>query len=63
MAEQNIYVKNGYRNRRHYLETLAEDYGVDIETVLTLASVTGPAEDFDGLIITIQDYADEVHHD
>lgn len=63
MEQKNIYQENGYRNRRHYLETLAEDYGIDVETVLTLASVTGPAEDFDGLIIVLQDYADEVHCD
>lgn len=60
MTEQSIYTANGYKSRRHYLECLAEDNGVDLEVVLTLASLMGPNEDFDGLVVEIQDYSEQV---
>lgn len=34
---------------------MAEDYGVDAETVFALADVLGEDEDFDGLIAMIED--------
>jgi len=55
----NIYIEQGYENRRDYLNCLAEDYGVDIDMVLIAASMLGPNEDFDGLVTTIQDESDE----
>jgi len=51
----NIYQENGYKNRFDYLTSLAEDYGVDKTQVLTLASILGETEDFDGLITSIED--------
>ena len=56
----NVYKDNGYKSRRHYLECLAEENGVDLEIVLTTASLYGPEEDFDGLVVAIQDLADEM---
>lgn len=53
----NEYTANGYKNRRDYLESLAEDY--DRSTVFFLASVLGANEDFDGLITALEDHADE----
>lgn len=54
----NIYKENGYENRKEYLESLAEDYGLDYETVAMLASMLGASEDFDGLISALEDYED-----
>jgi hypothetical protein len=34
----NVYQENGYENRKDYLESLAEDFGVDISVVYTIAS-------------------------
>lgn len=51
----NIYKENGYDSREDYLECLAEDNGVDIETVLVMADTLGPNEDFDGLVCIISD--------
>lgn len=45
----NDYQCYGYECRWDYLEDLAFQYGVDVETVLTLASELGESEDFDGL--------------
>ena len=54
----NIYVEQGYKSRKDYLETIADDYGVPASDVFTLASILGSNEDFDGLVTSIEDYAD-----
>lgn len=45
----------GCKDRQEYFEMLAEEYGVDIDTVETLAEVLGPNEDFDGLPSILED--------
>jgi hypothetical protein len=54
----NVYTMNGYKNRRDYLESLSFDMGIDKETVFTLASLLGSVEDFDGLVSSLEDYAE-----
>lgn len=56
-----VYTDNGYENRRDYLKCMAEDYGVDLETVLVMASMLGSSEDFDGLISALEDIADGMY--
>lgn len=51
----NIYQANGYDDRKDYLRQLAEDYGVDLDIVYTLANLLGPKEDFDGLVSQLED--------
>lgn len=46
---KNIYQEYGYASREDYLSSLAEDYGVELDTVKALADLLGPNEDFDGL--------------
>jgi hypothetical protein len=53
-----VYKQHGYNSRKHYLECMAEDYGLPVQVVFELAYVLGPTEDFDGLVITLQDAAD-----
>jgi len=53
-----IYTDNGYTDRAEYLDSLAEEYGMDIIVVLNLAELLGPNEDFDGLVTTLQDYSE-----
>ena len=53
-----IYTDNGYANRRDYLQSLADDYGVSFEDVANLARVLGPDEDFDALVTEVEDLAD-----
>jgi hypothetical protein len=53
-----IYTDNGYTDRAEYLDSLAEEHGIDINVVLNLAEILGPNEDFDGLVTTLQDYAE-----
>ena len=51
-----IYTDAGYENRKEYLLDLAANYDVPREVVFTLASMLGPNEDFDGLIVELEDY-------
>ena len=55
MSNENIYQENGYANRKEYLESLVEEYGVSLETVFSLASLLGRNEDFDGLISVLEE--------
>lgn len=55
-----IYTDAGYTDRNHYLSCLAEEYGVDEEVVYSIAGIYGPAEDFDGLVVALEDYAESV---
>ena len=52
--EENIYQKKGYK-KGDYLECLAADYCVPLDTVYALASALGKNEDFDGLISSLED--------
>ena len=53
----NIYISHGYADRNEYLESLADEYGIDIQIVAAAADALGPNEDFDGLLTTLEDYA------
>ena len=53
--KSSIYQELGYKNRREYLETLADEYGIEIEHVLAMAALLGPDEDFDGLVTMLED--------
>jgi len=57
MNEHNAYTANGYENRRDYLESLCQEY--DRSAVYAMADLLGESEDFDGLITSLEDYADE----
>jgi len=54
-----IYTDEGYASRRDYLESLAEDMGVEPDTVFALASMLGSSEDFDGLVTALEDISDD----
>lgn len=55
MLSETTYQENGYKNRKDYLQCLSEDYGVPLETVLSLAEMLGQNEDFDGLVQALED--------
>lgn len=55
-SEPSIYQQNGYYNRTDYLRCMSEDYSVPFPTVMMLADMLGPNEDFDGLIVALEDY-------
>lgn len=49
------YVSNGFKDREEYLQHLADEYGVPLDMVETVAETLGETEDFDGLVTAIQD--------
>jgi hypothetical protein len=51
----NDYQAHGYESRKHYLQCLAEDTGIPFDTVVMLAQLLGPNEDFDGLVTALED--------
>jgi len=53
--DSNVYIENGYENRQDYLKCLAIDYGVSYETIFQFAEIMGSTEDFDGLIIMLEE--------
>jgi len=53
---ENIYTENGYKNRKDYLNNLADNYGISIEEIKLISDMLGPDEDFDGLITSLEDY-------
>lgn len=55
-----VYTENGYKNRRDYLECLADDYGVEYSIVANLAGLLGSSEDFDGLVTALEDYSESL---
>lgn len=53
-----IYQDHGYESRKDYLDSLADDLGVNPGTVYMLADLLGPNEDFDGLVTALEDHAE-----
>ena len=56
LLQEHSYQDSGYANRREYLESLADEYGIDKKIVFALADALGPNEDFDGLVTELEDY-------
>ena len=52
----NVYQENGFKDRIDYLQSLAEDYGIDYKTVAYISQLYGSEEDFDGLVSTLEEY-------
>ena len=52
----NRYKSHGFEDRQEYLDNLADQYGIDIDTVEALADELGEEEDFDGLVSALQDF-------
>jgi hypothetical protein len=52
-----IYQEYMYENREAYLRDLADDYQVPEQDVIALAELLGKEEDFDGLVIAVEDRA------
>lgn len=50
-----IYEEQGYKSRKDYLKSLAEEYGMEYFRIQMLADLYGPNEDFDGLVTALED--------
>jgi hypothetical protein len=57
-TEQNEarYTIHGYKDRDDYLNTLADDMGIDSMAVHMIADMLGESEDFDGLVSELEDF-------
>jgi hypothetical protein len=52
------YEEDGHFDRFGHLRCVAEDNGVPLTGVIELAQLLGPDEDFDGLVVSVEDGAD-----
>ena len=55
-----IYERNGYADRIAYLSNLAEDFGLPVRYVTSIANVLGPDDDFDGLVSMLSEVSHAV---
>lgn len=55
-----IYERNGYADRIAYLSSLAEDFGLPVRYVTSVANTLGPDDDFDGLISMLSEVSHAV---
>jgi len=55
-TDKNIYKENGFKNRKEYLSSLADNFGIEEHIVFELADMLSENEDFDGLITGLEDY-------
>ena len=53
--DNTVYRMHGYANREEYLAELKDEYGAELVDALT--SMLPETEDFDGLVIELQDNA------
>jgi hypothetical protein len=56
MENESVYQKNGFKDRRAYLEDLAHEKGVPEDVVFMVADMLGSNEDFDGLVLALEDF-------
>jgi hypothetical protein len=52
------YEEEGCIDRFGYLKSLADEHGVAFDELLAIADALGPNEDFDGLVTTLEDFAE-----
>lgn len=56
---ETIYQEHGYKDRNDYFHSLADIHGVNVSVVISLSSLLGPDEDFDGLVSALDDLESE----
>ena len=55
MSDRDVYREHGHADRDAYLRSLAEAHDMAEEVVKSLADLLGPEEDFDGLVVALED--------
>ena len=58
ITNEGAYTSHGYKDRDDYLDSLADDRGIDRMAVNMIADMLGESEDFDGLISALDDFED-----
>lgn len=53
------YQELGFNSRREYVESLADEYGVELSEVIAVAQLLGKNEDFDGLVSWCEDHSND----
>lgn len=53
----NDYQELGFSNRREYLQSLSDEYGIELSEIIAVAQLLGKNEDFDGLVSFCEDHS------
>jgi len=56
----NVYIQNGFANRKEYLDSLREEYGGLVDIMI---GILPASEDFDGLVTELEDAMDSGMYD
>ena len=51
------YQELGFNSRREYLQSLSDEYGIELSEIIAAAQLLGKNEDFDGLVSFCEDHA------
>jgi uncharacterized protein (DUF2225 family) len=54
------YQEDGFDSRVAYIESKAQDCDVTLEQFWSVADMYGPEEDFDGLVLFVEDHGPEL---
>ena len=54
-----VYKENGFEDRNHYLHYLSDIHDCPFWMVESMAETLGPGEDFDGLVVCVEDWVYE----
>ncbi len=56
MDKYNQYHVMGFKDRSDYLTSLVTEYDIPKKAIFCIANILGSNEDFDGLIVALEDY-------
>lgn len=56
IKETNVYKRMGFDNRKEYLLQLSNEYDMPSRDIFKMANLLGSSEDFDGLIVALEDF-------
>lgn len=54
------YQEDGFDSRVAYVESKAEECNVTLEQFWSIADMYGPEEDFDGLVVFVEDHGHDL---
>jgi len=61
IGNKGVFMQEMTKEREEYLDSLTDEY--DEEAVYAIAEILGPSEDYDGLVLSLEDYSNQYEYD